>query len=88
MFVFSNGLTMKRLIFEIAGQDERTILLCIVPAEAEESVLGLKVADLQRTPDLGVNAGAAGSESQFGVTTRTVPRFTLETVSNLGGGID
>jgi hypothetical protein len=52
-------------IFEIAGQDKRTILLCIVPAEAEESVLGLEVTDLQRTPDLGVEAGAAGSESQF-----------------------
>ena len=59
------ALTIKRLIFEIAGQDKRTILLCIVPAEAEESVLGLEVTDLQRTPDLGVEAGAAGSESQF-----------------------
>ena len=65
VFVFGNGLTMKRLIFEIAGQDECIILLCIVPAEAEESVLGLEVTDLQRTPDLGVEAGAAGSESQF-----------------------
>src|SRR5208283_4516877 len=41
---------------EIAGQDERTILLCIVPGEAKERVLGLEVADLHGTPDLGMEA--------------------------------
>jgi hypothetical protein len=46
VFVSGNGLTLKHLISEIAGQDERTILLCILPAEAEERVLGFEVADL------------------------------------------
>jgi len=54
VFVFGNGLTVEQLIFEIAGQDEGAILLCIVPGEAEEGMLGLEVADLhlpqQQTP--------------------------------------
>jgi hypothetical protein len=65
VFMFGNDLTVKRLIPEIAGQDEIEILRHLIPSEAEERVFGLEVADLQDTANLGVKARTAGGESQF-----------------------
>jgi len=65
MLVPGNGLRVKPLIFEIACQDEPTILLSIVPSETEKGVLGLEVADLQDAADLSMYTGAAAGERQF-----------------------
>ncbi len=46
MFVLGDGARFESLPVEIAGKYESEVVFRIVPAEAEESVLGLEVADL------------------------------------------
>jgi hypothetical protein len=50
---------------EIAAQHEGAIVLDLMPIEAEESMLGLEVTDLQDAIDLGLQARPAAGERQF-----------------------
>ena len=54
------------------GKDEGTIVLRVVPGKAEEGVLGLEIADLQGTVDLGLRAGTAQGEGQLGFGQRQI----------------
>src|ERR1039457_4822 len=57
---------------EIAAQDKDTIVLDIIPNEAEEGMFGLEVADLQGAIDLGMEAGTTTGERQFRLAQRQI----------------
>ena len=67
MLMLCDRLTLERFAMEIAAQHESAIILNLVPVEAEEGMLGLEVSDLQEAVDLGMKAGTATSECQFGL---------------------
>lgn len=60
----------EHLAVKVATQHEGTIVRDHAPVEAGEGVLGLEVPDLQDAIGLGVEAGAAGGERQFGLGQR------------------
>ncbi len=62
MLVLGDGARLECLAVEVAGQDEGAILLYLVPGEAEEGMLGLKVADLQGAVGIGTEVGATAGE--------------------------
>ena len=65
VLILGDGMWLERLAVEIAGQDEGTIVLCVVPGKAEEGVLGFEIADLQDAVDLCVQAGTTAGERQL-----------------------
>ena len=66
MLVTSDLFVLEVLAVKVAAQHENAIFPDLVPVKAEESLLRLEVADLQDAVDLGLEAGAAGGERQFG----------------------
>ena len=56
---------LEWLTGEVAVEHEGTIVFDVAPVEAEESVFGLEVADLQDAIDLGMQTGTADRERQF-----------------------
>lgn len=61
---------LEHFAMEISAQHEGAIVLDLAPVEAEEGMLGFEVADLQDAIDLGIEAGTAASERQFGFRQR------------------
>lgn len=65
VLMLGDRLAFERFAVEIATQHEGAIVLDLMPIEAEESMLGLEVADLQDAIDLGLQARPAAGERQF-----------------------